>query len=59
MTEPIDAYDEGQQAFYNDSEGDGYTENPYPVTDPDHDKWSDGYLDADTYESGDREVDND
>ncbi len=58
MIEPIDAYDEGQQAFYNEKEF--YTTvNPYPITDPDHDKWQSGYMDADTYESGDREVDND
>ncbi len=45
------AYGEGQQAFYAEKE---ITDNPYPATDPDHDKWESGYRDADTYESGDR-----
>lgn len=47
--EPDNAYDEGNKAFYDEK---ALKDNPYPVTDPNHDKWINGYRDAYFYESG-------
>ena len=47
------AYEEGWDASYESMKKDeGKPENPYPITDPDHDKWENGYWDAQFYESG-------
>lgn len=43
-------YEQGQEAFYKGFDED---ENPYHETDPRHDEWANGYLDADIQESGD------
>ena len=45
------AYEEGGKAFYD---GKDFDDNPYPITDPDNEKWDSGYQDADVYESGER-----
>ena len=46
------AYQEGQQAFYDGKDSDA---NPYHEVYPEFDDWLDGYIDADAQESGEFE----
>jgi ribosome modulation factor len=45
----MNKYEEGQKAF---EDGKFYDENPYPKGTDEHQRWLNGYMDADICESG-------